>query len=223
MSQPRLFDPDQRQDLVPDGEPPQDVYFLESIEQVKVLGDPLRYRMALLLARPMTCAGLARALGLTRPKAHYHLKQLESVGVVRRHSEALSNGIMEKFYVAAGRMLHFGKLLPRNAELPENVSPETVGAITGFLAAMLQVSGDRARSVANAGTLDDGYYFDFEARLTRSQFDTVREKLVTLSEQIIAMTKAGAADPAEECVPFHLTNYLTRLPDEPTETDEAPE
>ncbi len=124
-----------------EGEPVPDIYFLETVEQVKVLGDPLRYRMALLLAQPMTCAGLARALKLTRPKAHYHLKQLESVGVVRPHSQALSNGIVEKFYVTAGRMLHFGKLMPRDGKLPENVSPETVGAISAFLAAMLQVSG----------------------------------------------------------------------------------
>ena len=34
-------------------------------------------------------AGLARALGLSRPKAHYHLKQLEAVGIARLHSEAL--------------------------------------------------------------------------------------------------------------------------------------
>lgn len=218
MSRPHVLDIAPSPDVVPDGAPPQDVYFLESIEQVKVLGDPIRYRMALLLARPMTCAGLARALGMTRPKAHYHLKQLEAVGVVRRHSEALSNGIMEKFYVTVGRMLHFGKLLPRSAALPDNVSPETVGAISGFLAAMLQVSGERTRSVANAGTLEAGYYFDFEARLTRSQFDDVRQKLVTLSEQIIEMTKAEGTTPAEDSIPFHLTNYLIRLPDEPVET-----
>jgi len=189
VSQPQLHQP---HDGAPDAEAVPDVYFLESIEQVKVLGDPLRYGMALLLARPMTCAGLARALGLTRPKAHYYLKQLESLGVVRRHSKALSNGIMEKFYVTVGRMLHFGKLLPRDGQLPANVSPETVGAISGFLAAMLQVSGDRTRSVADAGGREDSHYFDFEARLTRSQSDEVREKLASLSEQVIAMTEAPA-------------------------------
>ncbi|WP_157937613.1 ArsR/SmtB family transcription factor [Oceaniglobus roseus] len=200
----------------PEGEPVPDVYFLEDIEQVKVLGDPLRYRMALLLARPMTCAGLARALDLTRPKAHYHLKQLEAVGVVKPHSQALSNGILEKFYVTAGRMLHFGKLMPRGGALPGNVSPETVGAISAFLAAMLQVSGDRTRAVADAEGLEDGYYFDFEARLTRDQFEDVRDRLVALSEDIIAMTKGQ--DGGADTVPFHLTNYLTRLTDPPGET-----
>lgn len=200
-----------------------DVYFLETVEQVQALADPLRYRMALLLIRPMTCAGLARALGLTRPKAHYHLKQLESVGLARRHSDALSNGIVEKYYITAGRMLHFGRLMPQGGQQPANVSPETVSAISAFLAAMLQVSGDRTRAVAGAGALEAGYYFDFEARLTPEQFEDVRSRLETLSTDIIAMTRAAEAEPAERTLPFHLTTYLTRLSDEPDPTEGFPE
>lgn len=190
--------------------PVPDVYFLESIEQLKALSEPLRYRMTLLLEEPRTCAGLARALGLSRAKAHYHLKVLESVGLAVPHSEAIKDGIVEKYFVVRGRMLNFRALLPEEGvDLPTNVDPETVGAVTAFLASMLQVSGEKTRTRLGAEDLRQGHYFDFEATLTRSQFKTLKTEFETIADRVIADSQADAEGP--DLVRVHLTSYLTPL------------
>ncbi|MBS1164459.1 MAG: hypothetical protein H6R00_484 [Proteobacteria bacterium] len=192
-----------------------DVYYLESLEQLRALAEPLRYRMSVLLDRPMTCAGLARELGIARPKAHYHLKLLEQVGLVRFHSEGMAHGIVEKFYVVVGRMLDFSRLLPTgNALLPDNVSPETVSAVSDFLAAMLDVSRLKTKQLAAEAQLGHSHYFDFESELTPEQYDAVKARLKALKDEILAMTRQNdglGKFPHADLVPFHLTNYLTRF------------
>ena len=189
-----------------------DVYYLETLDQLRVLSDPLRYRMALLLETPATCAGLARALGLSRAKAHYHLKLLDAHGLVQPHSEALNNGIVEKYYVVRGRMLDFSRLMPLSeAEIPANVAPETVGAIGGFLAAMLQVSGEQTRGVASPGALSRGHYFDFEATVDAETFEAIRSDLRALRQRVLAAGRTEADGSGTKAVRFHITNYLTPL------------
>lgn len=188
-----------------------DVYFLESTDQLKVLSDPLRYRMTLLLNTPQTGAGLARALGLSRAKAHYHLKLLQSAGLVDLHSEAIKDGIVEKYYTVRGRMLDFRRLLPSNRAdyLPENVEPETVSAVSGFLSAMLQVSGEKTAKVRGAEALKDAHHFDFESTLSRPQYEELKAKLERIRSEVIALSK-DEPDSAD-MVRFHLTNYLVPL------------
>jgi DNA-binding transcriptional ArsR family regulator len=60
----------------------QDIYYLERIEQLEAIADPIRYRMCLMMTEPRTGAQLARALGITRARAHYHLNKLKEVGLV---------------------------------------------------------------------------------------------------------------------------------------------
>lgn len=189
-----------------------DVYYLETLDQLRVLADPLRYRMALLLETPATCAGLARALGLSRAKAYYHLKLLETHGLVQPHSEGLNSGIVEKFYVVRGRMLDFSRLMPRSEDqIPANVAPETVGAVSGFLAAMLQVSGEQTRGVSSPEALRRGHYFDFEATVSAAEFEAIRADLKALRERVLAAGRAPAEGDGAPAVRFHITNYLTPL------------
>ena len=198
-----------------------EVYYLETLDQLKVLAEPIRYRMTILLETPTTAASLARKLGLTRPKAHYHLKQLEAVGLVRPHSEGLNNGIVEKFYIVSGRILDFSNLMPSKGDMiPENVSPETVGAITSFLSAMLQVSGEKTRDAVDAGSLGRNHYFDFESEVTPEQYAILRARLGQLREDSLAMARETRAAGAPETLRFHMTNYLTAITGD-RDTDEG--
>ncbi len=190
------------------------VYFLESLSQLKALAEPLRYRMCLLLNKPMTSAGLARELGIARAKAHYHLKQLEAAGLARFHSEGLSHGIVEKFYVIVGRMLDFSHLMPKSDKLiSSNVTPETVGAVSDFLSVMLEVSRDEALKEQDGAQLDKGHYFDFDSLLTLEQFAKIKGRLKALRSDILDMTRENETQRSfrNDLVRFHLTNYLTLL------------
>lgn len=192
-----------------------DIYYLESTEQLKVLSEPLRYQMTLLLDEPQTCAGLARALGLSRAKAHYHLKLLQSVGLIRPHSEAIKDGIVEKYYIVRGRMLNFRRLLPDTEnDLPDNVNAETVSAVSGFLSTMLQVSGQKTANVLESADISKGHYFDFETTLTRAQFDDLKQEFEAIRDRVIAQSKTNQFAEDDAPIRFHLTNYLVPVSDE---------
>jgi len=189
-----------------------DVYYLKSPSQLKVLAEPIRYRMCLLLTKPHSCAAVARSLKITRPKAHYHLKKLESVGLVRPYSEAVVNGIVEKYYLVIGRMLDFSHLVPRSNEvLPDNVSAEVVGAISDFLSSMLDVSRENALAAYESHALGKSYFFDFDSVMTRDQLDAIKAKMVALREEVIALSHQNLAGTQDglDLVPFHMSAYIS--------------
>lgn len=191
----------------------QDVYYLESLEQLEALADPLRYRAITLLTRPSTCAQLARQLGISRAKVHYHLKLLERVGLVRYHGEGMSHGIMEKYYIVIGRMLDFTRLMPKKDDLrPNDVTLATYRAIATFLATMLDVSRESILRSSDTMPSGLGLWFDFESALTPKQFGHVRERLRQLERDIISMSKEpGSTARNGELVRFHTTIYLSPL------------
>src|SRR5579863_681313 len=81
-----------------------EVYELASIEQLRAVSDRLRLRIADLLARrAMTVAQLSAELGLAHAKVHYHVRELEQVGLVRLVETREKSGILEKYYRAVAR------------------------------------------------------------------------------------------------------------------------
>jgi len=189
----------------------QDYYYLETIEQLQVLADPLRYRIAILLGEPRTGAQLGRLLGLPRPKVHYHLKLLERAGLIKLHSLDQSLGITEKYYVLVGRFLSFERLMPNPEDLTgSEVTVATYKAVADFLASMLSVSRERVLRAPTSLRRGEGFWLDFSSIGTQKQIANIRKKLVELREEILAMKReALASEGAGQLKPFGVTLYLT--------------
>jgi DNA-binding transcriptional ArsR family regulator len=81
----------------------QPVHVVEDVEALQVLGHPLRIRILELLREPGSAATVARAMGETRQKVNYHLKELERVGLVEAVGERRSGNFMETLYESVGR------------------------------------------------------------------------------------------------------------------------
>jgi DNA-binding transcriptional ArsR family regulator len=62
--------------------------------------DPTRARVLGALAQPGSASSLAAALGLPRQKVNYHLRTLETHGLVRFVEERPRRGLTERLYVA---------------------------------------------------------------------------------------------------------------------------
>lgn len=81
-------------------------YQFETLEQLRVVSDELRVGiLALVAEQPMTVTQVAEALGQAPAKVHYHMRELERVGVVRLVATREKGGILEKYYRAIAR--HF--------------------------------------------------------------------------------------------------------------------
>jgi DNA-binding transcriptional ArsR family regulator len=73
-----------------------DVDVIEDPAAAAVALDPLRARMLAELRQPASAAALAQRLGLARQKVNYHLRALESHGLVAVAEERMHGGLTER-------------------------------------------------------------------------------------------------------------------------------
>src|SRR3954463_468538 len=93
----------------------QDVLFLDRLEQADALFKPRRVEVLRLLAEPRTCTEIGRELGDSPQKVYYHVKRLQSAGLVELVDERRGRGIVEGIYRATAQSFW--------------VSPQLVGRI----------------------------------------------------------------------------------------------
>jgi len=75
-------------------------YEIENIEQLRAIADVLRLRIIdILQKQPMTVTQLGEVLGLAPAKVHYHVRELERVGLLRLVETREKGGILEKYKI----------------------------------------------------------------------------------------------------------------------------
>ncbi|MGE5333406.1 MAG: helix-turn-helix domain-containing protein [Nitrososphaerota archaeon] len=106
-----------------------EVYELENLEQLRAIADELRSRIAEALThRAMTATQIAELLGQAPAKIHYHVRELERVGLIRLVATREKSGILEKYYRAVARSLTASKSLLGNVS-----SDETLATLRSYL------------------------------------------------------------------------------------------
>lgn len=76
---------------------------LDSLEQARLLFQPLRIEILQMLGEPRSCGELAGQLGCSVQKVNYHVRALEGAGLVRRVAERRVRALTEGIYQAAAR------------------------------------------------------------------------------------------------------------------------
>ncbi|HEY7832539.1 MAG TPA: helix-turn-helix domain-containing protein [Ktedonobacterales bacterium] len=100
-----------------------EVYNLESIEQVRGIADELRLRVGnVLISQPMTVTQLGALLNEPPAKIHYHVRELERLGVVKLVETREKGGILEKYYRAVAKNIIVPPALLRQVSPDETVS-----------------------------------------------------------------------------------------------------
>jgi DNA-binding transcriptional ArsR family regulator len=100
-----------------------EVYELETLEQLRAIADELRSRIAeALVHRAMTVTQLGEMLGQAPAKIHYHVRELERVGLIRLVATREKSGILEKYYRAVARSLTASKTLLLNVPSDESLA-----------------------------------------------------------------------------------------------------
>jgi DNA-binding transcriptional ArsR family regulator len=94
----------------------QDVFYVTTIEQARIIADPLRLRlMEYLIREPLTVTQLGERVGESPAKVHYHVRELERAGVVRLVETREKGGILEKYYRTVARNIQMARDLLRTA------------------------------------------------------------------------------------------------------------
>ena len=106
-----------------------EVYYLESVEQLRAIAGELRERILEPLTRnSMTVTQLGELLGEAPAKIHYHVRELERVGLVKLVETREKGGILEKYYRAVADSF----LVPANL-LRTTPPDESIAALGDFL------------------------------------------------------------------------------------------
>jgi DNA-binding transcriptional ArsR family regulator len=111
-------------------------YEIENIEQLRAVADLLRLRIIdLLQKQPMTVTQLGEMMGEAPAKMHYHVRELEKVGLLKLVETREKGGILEKYYQPIARDLSVNKaLLSAPADESTAMLRTLFGQITeGFL------------------------------------------------------------------------------------------
>jgi len=79
------------------------VFMINTYEQLKAISDPLRISIiSQINQNAKTGKQIGDILNISAPRVHYHLKELEKVGLVFVEDIELLNGIAQKFYKTYG-------------------------------------------------------------------------------------------------------------------------
>ncbi|MEO7939645.1 MAG: helix-turn-helix domain-containing protein [Burkholderiaceae bacterium] len=165
----------------------QDIHVIDDPAAAAVAMEPMRSRLLSEMAAPTSAATLAQRVGLARQKVNYHLRALESHGLVRLAEERKWGGLTERLLVATAASYV--------------ISPRALGP----------VAVDPERDVDR---LSASYLIALGARVVREVADLVGragasgKRLATLAIE----TEVRFASPSERADFTHeLTEAITRL------------
>jgi hypothetical protein len=134
--------------------PVHDVEVIEEPAAAVAALDPVRARLLAELREPASAAGLAARVGLTRQKVNYHLRQLETHGLVEPAGTRAWGGLTERLLVAtaAGYVVSPGALGAAGSD-PERARDRLSAAYVVALAArVVREVGGMARTAARRRT-----------------------------------------------------------------------
>jgi DNA-binding transcriptional ArsR family regulator len=105
----------------------EETYEINTLEQLRAVADTLRVHIIdLLVDRPMTVTQLGEALGIAPAKIHYHVRELEKVGLLQLVEKREKGGVLEKYYQPIARDFSVSKELFMTA--PHDDSLAALGA-----------------------------------------------------------------------------------------------
>lgn len=148
-----------------------DVEVIEDAGAAAVALDPLRARLLSELAEPGSAATIAARVGLARQKVNYHLKALESHGLLELAEERMRGGITERVlrataaaYVVSPAALGESAADPDDA--PDRLSARYLIALAGRV---VREVGGLAQRAAAAGKRLPTMAIDTEIRFRSAE------------------------------------------------------
>jgi DNA-binding transcriptional ArsR family regulator len=142
-----------------------ETYDLETVEQLKAIADPLRLRMIGEVTRKqMTVTQVGEVVGVPANKAHYHMRELERVGLVRIVETREKSGILEKYYMTVARDLN----VPRSL-LQQVSADDSIAAANELTQSVMRNFMDAFAKATRAQTATSSVSIGAVADVTRSQ------------------------------------------------------
>lgn len=154
-----------------------ETYDLETIEQVRTVADELRMRIVKQLAlQAMTVTQLAHLFGEAPNKLHYHIRELERVGLLKKVETREKGAILEKYYRAVARDFTLPKTL-LSGMAPDEAVALLNEIIQPFFQAFMRMVGQTMR-------LSPEDQPDYVSQFTASRYWMTAEEFGQVSKRV---------------------------------------
>lgn len=139
---------------------------LNTLEEIRIYSDP--YRIQIMtefqkIGRPATVKEIADALGEVPAKVHYHVKKLESIGLVSLVDTKLINGITAKYYEPFQ-----GQITIKRSEFDDTIQQVLMSETQNLLGNLFEESKKRFLR-ANSGSKPEGTLMSHDVFLTKEE------------------------------------------------------
>jgi DNA-binding transcriptional ArsR family regulator len=173
----------------------QEIYFIREVEQLKVISDPLRIKILWeILDESKTGKILSDALEVPAPKIHYHLKELERVGLITVERTEEKNGIIQKFYRPVAQSFSISEILPDQRKA---VKDELSDALKENILVSLEKTKSMIRKLDPEvlAYTDTPFKFGYRhVKLSPDQVNQLHEKAKEISDLISDFKKNESED-----------------------------
>lgn len=150
---------------------------LSTLEEIKIFTDPFRMRILFLLDNePMTVKQMADILGEVPSKVHYHVKELEKIGVLEIVDKKEKAGIIEKYYFPTAESFRVEKIVTKEENWKEHI-----GNLKDTF--FKNASEDYRKFLDNKDESDKQILNYGVVHLTDEEFDELSKKLKELLEK----------------------------------------
>jgi DNA-binding transcriptional ArsR family regulator len=184
-------------------------YYIETIEQMRAIADELRMRIgSLLLSGPMTATQVAKALDMAPSKVHYHLGELERVGLVKLAYTRVRGNLIERYYVPVARNIKVSQSLISSSL--DEVMEAAEGMLRHNISAFAQATRRAALLPEGSAIVDIS---NFVLWVTPEQY----KELFMAIDALLRPYEAQRGIEGEREVAVHLNAYEPRLLDTPSE------
>ncbi|MCC2673038.1 MAG: Sugar-specific transcriptional regulator TrmB [Armatimonadetes bacterium] len=179
-----------------------DVQVIDDPGDAAVALEPIRSRILSELARPASAAALAARMGLGRQKVNYHLRALETHGLVKIAEERRWGGLTERLLqaTATSYVVSPGAMGPVAADPARTVDRLSAGYLIALAARVIREVSSLLRRSEEVGkrlpTLSLDTEIRFRSAADRAAFTHELTQAITGLAAIVGKTAIGRPRPA---------------------------
>lgn len=187
---------------------------IRDYNQLKALSDPFRVKLMLrLVESPFTGQQLSEIFDLSRARIHYHLRELEKLGLIEIVKTEEKNGIIQKFYqsVASG-FYPDASLMPHKEEISNTKRQMLYGMLDRTMTRLLEAPND---AFEEAGPNDPADWnilaTSWETKVTEENFRWYTKKYFELLEELQNRAEKDANNP--DAKHYYMSGYGFQVED----------
>lgn len=170
------------------GEDLADVYTISSLEQIKVVADPLRVRiLETLCLEPRTTKQVAEILGEKPTRLYHHVDALAEVGLIRLVDTRPVRGTTEKYYQAVARSFRTDPGLFSRSEAGDDDTRALADVATAVLSNVTGEVRDLILSGYDLASAEDGLLSYVEVHASEDEIRALHDRLLAILKDLQEM------------------------------------